>query len=292
MSMALLVLASYAQKPKWVVNPPKAENDTYRYVVARGYGRAFSEAYEKAIQDLHRQVMEGAGQDMIVTEKVGETYYRVVEGQKYHIRMERVCVWPEDISDFNQEVCFLYQVATLKGGRENSVFFDSFNDCHENDKQASDVLYLDGWNIYKNGRCLDNNEINRIFANSKSQILYNQGMRMYESSVDGVYLFPLITGVSIDFLWLTVGMITSNTQSPDDFLTYYNKSKWVLYGGAALAVSGIVLPYANYAFKNSMGKAKVRKAVNLYNNERLYSQSGIDIEYGLTYNGFFLCLNF
>ena len=117
-------------------------------------------------------------------------------------------------------------------------------------------------------------------------------MRMSESSVDGVYLFPLITGVSIDFLWLTVGMITSNTQSPDDFLTYYNKSKWVLYGGAALAVSGIVLPYANYAFKNSMGKAKVRKAVNLYNNERLYSQSGIDIEYGLTYNGFFLCLNF
>lgn len=292
MAMVLIGLVSYAQKPKWVVNPPKAENDTYRYVVARGFGRGFSEAYENAIQDLHRQVLEGAGQDMIVTEKVGETYYRVIEGQKYHIRMERVCLWPEDVSSFNQEVCFLYQVATQKGGREDGVFFGSFNSCHEIEKQPSDALFLDGWCIYKNGRVLNDYEVNRLFANSKSQILYNKGKQMYESNVDDFYLFPIIAGISVDFVWLLAGLMTSNTQTPDDFVAYYDRSKWVLYGGAVLAVSGIVLPYAKYAVKNAIGKARVRKAVNLYNERQLYSQNGFEMEYGLTNNGVYLCFRF
>ena len=144
----MMEIVSFAQKPKWVVNPPKAENDTYRYVVARGFGKVFAEAYENAIQDLHTQVLEGAGQEMIVTEKVGEAYYRVVEGQKYHIRMERVCIWPDNLSDFNQEVCFLYQVATKKGGRENSVLFSDFNDCYVTEKLPSDVLYFDDNNAF------------------------------------------------------------------------------------------------------------------------------------------------
>ena len=290
--ISLLGIVSYAQKPKWVNNPPKAENDTYRYVVARGFGKVVAEAYENAIQDLHRQVLEGAGQDMIVTEKVGETYYRVVEGQRYHIRMERVCLWPDNLSDFNQEVCFLYQVATRKGGRENSVLFSDFNDCYVTEKLPNDVLYLDEWRLYKDGKVLNDSEIKRLFANSKSLTLYNRGMELYESSVDDVYLFPLIAGTSIDFVWLMVGVISSDVSSPDDFVAYYNRSKWVLYGGVALAVSGIVLPYAKYVIKNSIGKSKVRKAVNLYNNERAYSQNSLEVEYGLTYNGVYFCFSF
>lgn len=291
-ALALFGLISYAQKPKWVVNPPKAENDTYRYVVARGFGKVFAEAYENAIQDLHRQVLEGAGQDMIVTEKLGEAYYRVVEGQKYHIRMERVCLWPDNLSDFDQEVCFLYQVATKKGGRENSVLFSDFNDCYVTEKLSSNVLYFDECQLYKNGKVLKDSEIKRLFANSKSMTLYNRGMELYESSVDGVYLFPLITGASIDFVWFVVGVMSSDVSSPNDFAAYYSRSKWVLYGGAALAVSGIVLPYANYVIKKSIGKSKVRKAVNLYNNERAYSQNSIELEYGLTYNGVYFCFSF
>lgn len=290
--ISLMEIVSFAQKPKWVVNPPKAENDTYRYVVARGFGKVFAEAYENAIQDLHRQVLEGAGQEMIVTEKVGEAYYRVVEGQKYHIRMERVCIWPDNLSDFNQEVCFLYQVATKKGGRENSVLFSDFNDCYVTEKLPSDVLYFDERQLYKNGKVLKDSEIKRLFANPKSMTLYNRGMELCESSVDGVYLFPLITGASIDFVWFVVGVISSDVSSPNDFSAYYSRSKWVLYGGAALAVSGIVLPYANYLIKNSIGKSKVRKAVNLYNNERVYSQNGLEMEYGLTYKGVCLCFRF
>ena len=102
----------------------------------------------------------------------------------------------------------------------------------------------------------------------------------------------MIAGVSVDFVWLLVGLMTSNTQTPDDFVAYYNKSKWVLYGGAALALSGIVLPYAKYVVKNAIGKAKIRKAVNLYNNRQLYSQNGFEMEYGLTYNGVYLCFRF
>lgn len=289
--ISLMEIVSFAQKPKWVVNSPKAENDTYRYVVARGFGKVFAEAYENAIQDLHRQVLEGAGQEMIVTEKVGEAYYRVVEGQKYHIRMERVCLWPDNLSDFNQEVCFLYQVATQKGGRDNSVVFGDFNECHEIGQSPSDILYLNGAQIYKNGKVLSYREINQLFANSKSQILYNEGIQLYESGVDSPYLFPLITGAAIDFIWFVVGVNTSNAQSPG-FVAYYDKSKWVLYGGAVIAISGIVLPYAKYAIKHSIGKSKIRKAVNLYNNERAYSQNGIELEYGLTYNGVYFCLSF
>lgn len=292
MSIVLFGLVTYAQKPKWVVNPPKAENDTYHYVVARGFGNVFAEAYENAIQDLHRQVLESAGQDMIVTEKVGETYYRVVEGQKYHIRMERVCLWPDNLSDFNQEVCILYQVATQKGGRDNSVVFSDFNECHVIDQSPSDILYLNGAQIYKNGKVLSNREISRLFANSKSQILYNEGIQLYECGVDSPYLFPLITGASIDFIWFVVGVNTSDVQSPEGFVAYYDKSKWVLYGGAVLVISGIVLPYAKYAIKHSIGKSKIRKAVNLYNNERAYSQNGIELEYGLTYNGVYFCFSF
>ena len=40
------------------------------------------------------------------------------------------------------------------------------------------------------------------------------------------------------------------------------------------------------------GKAKVRKAVNLYNNGKMYSQNTIDIEYGFRGNGVFLTFRF
>ena len=40
------------------------------------------------------------------------------------------------------------------------------------------------------------------------------------------------------------------------------------------------------------GKAKIRKAVNLYNNGRMYSQRELEMEYGLTGNGVYLTFSF
>lgn len=61
--------------------------------------------------------------------------------------------------------------------------------------------------------------------------------------------------------------------------------------GGALAAGGIVL-VAIGGIRSSIGKAKIRKAVNLYNNGRMYSQGDIDMEYGLGGNGVYLTFLF
>lgn len=54
-------------------------------------------------------------------------------------------------------------------------------------------------------------------------------------------------------------------------------------GGVCLLIRAGVLMY---------GKAQVRKAVNLYNNGALYSNNGIDMEYGFTGTGVYLSFKF
>lgn len=63
---------------------------------------------------------------------------------------------------------------------------------------------------------------------------------------------------------------------------------WLIGGGIALIVAENLMEKAILA----SGKAKIRKAVNLYNNGRMYSQSDIELNYGLTGNGVFLTLSF
>ena len=55
-------------------------------------------------------------------------------------------------------------------------------------------------------------------------------------------------------------------------------------GGAVLIVAENLMEKAVL----SSGRAKIRKAVNLYNNGRMYSQGDVDLEYGLGGNRFYL----
>ena len=68
------------------------------------------------------------------------------------------------------------------------------------------------------------------------------------------------------------------------------KDKGWITAGKALAGSGIALIIIG-GIRSSIGKAKIRKAVNLYNNGRMYSQS-LEIDYGLTGNGVYLSFSF
>ena len=63
---------------------------------------------------------------------------------------------------------------------------------------------------------------------------------------------------------------------------------WLIGGGIVLIVAENIMEKAVL----SSGKAKIRKAVNLYNNGRMYSQSDIELDYGITCNGLYLSLSF
>lgn len=63
---------------------------------------------------------------------------------------------------------------------------------------------------------------------------------------------------------------------------------WLIGGGIALILVENLMEKAII----SSGKAKIRKAVNLYNNGRMYSQNGVEMEYGLTGNGVYLSFSF
>lgn len=63
---------------------------------------------------------------------------------------------------------------------------------------------------------------------------------------------------------------------------------WLIGGGIVLIVAENLMEKAIL----SSGKTKIRKAVNLYNNGRMYSQNGVEMEYGLTGNGVYLSFSF
>ena len=63
---------------------------------------------------------------------------------------------------------------------------------------------------------------------------------------------------------------------------------WLIGGGIALIVVENLMQKAII----SSGHAKIRKAANLYNNGRMYSQTDLELDYGLTGNGVYLTLSF
>lgn len=65
-------------------------------------------------------------------------------------------------------------------------------------------------------------------------------------------------------------------------------SIWLIGGGIALIVAENLMEKAVF----SSGKTKIRKAVDLYNNGRMYSKSELEMEYGLTGNGVYLTFRF
>lgn len=277
------------QLPSWVNNKPTPTNDTYLYVVESGIGQTELEARNLAIAEVFRTTAMRIEQRFDSEEisralQRGEEYSTI--STTYAIPINKVCEYPEKQNN-GFKVYVLCQVARTG---EISPVFDDFNDCYP--KENMDVfLYVDGWDIYYNGRPLDHSEISRLFTDSKTAVLYEKGLEM-ETGIDDPYLTPIVLGPIIELVWFTVGVNKVGSQSWDDFVGYYKETKFVVYGGIALTLSGFVLPYAKSFAMNSIGKAKIRKAVNLYNKSRKYALNDLEVKYGLTGNGVFLSFSF
>ena len=190
----------------------------------------------------------------------------------------------------------------FKQGQINSVVVKAglstgyvINPKHGANKNV-DPLYVEGWSIYKNGKRLGDNEIRSLFANTPAYGQYEKGLGIYESTLwnkDDRWGLPTSKGLAYTFLACGGTMVIlgySFASLSDDENDVESMKK---FGAAGLVATGIGCGL--FLIRTSVlasGKAKIRKAVNIYNNQGMYSQSDVKMEYGLTGNGVYFSLLF
>jgi hypothetical protein len=140
-------------------------------------------------------------------------------------------------------------------------------------KTAEEALYADAFTISLNGKKLNDSQIRTLFANSKSYKLYNSGMKLHNAAYvwNGVGGGLIVIGALFQLGWI---------DSPD----LAKVGLGIVGGAAAMIVVGVSC--------NLSGKAKISKAVDLYNNGKMYSSTPIMLNFGLTQNGVGLAINF
>lgn len=324
----LVVLSSTAQKlPDWIINKPSPTNSTYLYVVESATGKTEDEARNKAIAEVFRSTAMRIGQPFDSEEinralQRGTEYY--VISSQYNIPINKVC----EYTDNKTLPCRVYVLCQVAKAGNIRVEFEDFNSCYENANKyvADEALYADGFTISKNGKKLSDHEIRTMFANSNSYRLYDEGMRIADMDfeiIDGWSNGLGVTSIGVGGIfqavfWPLYGVEMKdakvhkdNMDSPHPYGDYtyidlqydqkayeehlekaekYKKftttGLWLIGGGIALIVAENLMEKAIL----SSGKAKIRKAVDFYNNGRMYSQS--ELEYGLTGNGVYVTFRF
>lgn len=323
----LFALSCMAQKlPDWIINKPNPTNSTYLYVVESATGQTEMQARNRAIGEVFRSTAMRIGQPFDFEEinralQRGTEYY--VISSQYNIPINKVC----EYTDNKTSPCRVYVLCQVAKAGNIRVEFDDFTSCYEsaNTYVADEALYADGFTISKNGKKLSDHEIRTMFANSNSYRLYDEGMRIADMD------FSVVDGLSIGFgaASITVGAVFQGVFWPlyaesnerveyyENALKYYSyyeygdydsvkrnyekylekaeKRKKIAFTGLWLIGGGAVLIVAENLMEKavlSSGRAKIRKAVNLYNNGRMYSQSDLEMEYGLTGNGVYLTVKF
>lgn len=274
---AFFALSSNAQKlPDWIINKPTPTNNTYLYVVESATGQTEMQARNRAIAEVFRSTAMRIGQP-IDSEEINRalqrgTEYYVVSSQ-YNVPINKVC----EYTDNKISPCRVYVLCQVAKTGNIRVEFDDFSDCYEGANKffADEALYADGFTISQNGKTLSEGQIRTLFANSKSYDLYDNGMRW-----SGKQLGLVAAGASL----LTVGAIWVAVAPTEPGLEVLGK-----VGIGCIAVGGTCL--AIKLIGKASGRSKIRKAVNLYNNGRMYSQS-LEIDYGLTANGVYLSFSF
>ncbi len=289
LAIALLMIgiASSAQKlPDWIINKPSPTNSTYLYVVESATGQTEMQARNRAIGEVFRSTAMRIGQP-IDSEEINRalqrgTEYYVISSQ-YNVPINKVC----EYTDNKTSPCRVYVLCQVAKAGNIRVEFDDFNACFEgaNKYFADEALYADGFSISQNGKKLSDHEIRTMFANSNSYSLYDEGIQCegYEHSLTGVVnaigAIAIGGGIGSQIVWLLP------VEKEDKNIAKIGL--WLIGGGTLAVITSAMI---NKAVVSS-GKAKIRKAVNLYNNGRMYSQS-VEINYGLTGNGIYLTLSF
>ena len=324
---ALFTLSVNAQKlPDWITNKPTPTNSTYLYVVESATGQTEMQARNRAIAEVFRSTAMRIGQP-IDSEEINRalqrgTEYYVISSQ-YNVPINKVC----EYTDNKISPCRVYVLCQVAKAGNIRVEFDDSSACYEgaNKVYAEDALAVDGFDVYRNGKSLNDREIRTLFANSNSYSLYDEGKRienMSFSTVDGLAngfgaTSIIVGGVFQGVFWPLYAEVNRRVKYYENALKYYNyqeygdyetvkrnyeeylekaeKRKKIAVTGLWLIGGGIVLIVAENLMEKailSSGKAKIRKAVNLYNNGRMYSQNGVEMEYGLTANGVYLTFSF
>lgn len=282
--------------PEWYLKKPTPSNPTYVYNAECGFGYNYREARNEAFARMFQYASNRLGQP-IDSEEINRAVqsgkdYEVISAQ-YNIPINKVCECSAEING-NQCVYILCQVAT--SGNIPVKFDDSFSDCDcgkANNLYSQDALYVDDCTIYRDGKKLKEGEIRTMFANTKSYELYDRGMRLQKNNgartvgwlACGVGLFPTIIG---GVLYVGSGSDEYRPNHEEDHEKDRERHKNTLIVGSALMGCGIVSLLIGGVILPSIGKSKIRKAVNLYNNGKLYSQ----IDYGFSGNGIYLTLSF
>lgn len=276
---------SFAQRvPDWVTNKPTPTNDTYLYVVESAFGTTEIEARNQAIARVFQSTAMRIGQP-INSEEINRAVQRGaafdVISRQYNIPINKVCEYTENKSGV-YSVYILCQVA--KAGN-TSVHFDEYNGCYKGSNQhyAADALVPVGFDVYRDGKSLSEMELRTLFANSKSYDLYDRAMKIRHSDFwnrsdfdwgDGIFVILVGgTGLGIAFTGFA-----------------YHSQVAAIIGCALIVVT--VSPYIIRPIVLAHAKSNIRKAVNLYNNGIMYSQNGLELNYGFTGNGVYLSLNF
>lgn len=286
LTIALLMIgiASSAQKlPDWIINKPSPTNSTYLYVVESATGQTEMQARNRAIGEVFRSTAMRIGQP-IDSEEINRalqrgTEYYVISSQ-YNVPINKVC----EYTDNKTSPCRVYVLCQVAKAGNIRVEFDDFNACFEgaNTVVADEALYADGFTISKNGKTLSDREVRTLFANSKSYDLYDKGLRLRNGGESGAGICLFLASLSLfcQLGWLDYNNGEWDGQIGKNFVIYGS----VMTGACVLGAiaSGIII---------SSGRNCIRKAVNLCNNGRMYSQS-VEINYGLTGNGIYLTLSF
>lgn len=324
--LALFTLSVTAQKlPDWIINKPTPTNSTYLYVVESATGQTEMQARNRAIAEVFRSTAMRIGQP-IDSEEINRalqrgTEYYVISSQ-YNVPINKVC----EYTDNKISPCRVYVLCQVAKAGNIRVEFDDFSACYEgaNKVYAEEALAVDGFDVYKNGKSLSDREIRTLFANSNSYGLYDEGKRIENinfSTVDGLAngfgtTSIIVGGVFQAVFWPLYAEVNEKVKYYENALKYYNyhvygdyesvkrnyeeylekaeNRKKIAVTGLWLIGGGIVLILAENIMEKAIlasGKAKIRKAVNLYNNGRMYSQS-LEIDYGLTGNGVYLTFSF
>lgn len=280
---ALFVSTTFAQRvPDWVTNKPIPTNDTYLYVIESASGYSELSARNQAMARLFQSTALRLGQP-INSEEINRavqsgTSFEVIS-RNYNIPINKVCEYTENKSGVYR-VYILCQVA--KAGNI-PVQFDDFTACYEgvNKYYAAEALSADGFNVYKNKRKLEDSEVRALFANSKSGDLYDIGMDY--SVINRGWLASGAGIAACGLIWWVAG----NASDPE----YDSGTASLKPIGIGMTLAGSAIVIGIYALR-AYGKKQIRKAVRLYNNGKMYSQNGLDMEYGFTGAGAYLTLSF
>lgn len=285
--LAVISTSSFAQKtPDWVLSKPVPENNTYLYQIEWGVGSTERDARKEAFARVFQYAAALVGQPFNSAEinraVQNGTDYSVISEQ-YNIPINKVCEYTEKLEN-GFRVYILCQVARAGNIAAQWTPFSCPND-NINKVYAKEALYVDGCEVYRNGESISESELKSMFANSKSYYLYDKGIRQYNAFKNKEWWEYSLAGFSV-FACTQCAWLGLNDDEKREIW------KIVAITGASLTVASFIVPPITKGALKAAGKKKIRKAVDLYNNGRLYSQSDMNLKFGMTGNGICMSLSF